>query len=162
MKRFLSAVVIVLLAVFIVGGVVVAQDDIPSPEPVPVTAVKLNVESMTLVAGGQNGILRATISPLNATDTTLTWTSSNTSVATVAASSDAIVTPVGPGTAIITVQTQDGNFTDSAEITVLASDDPALPALPSTGAGSSILLMTLFGTLALGAAVPLAVKSRIR
>jgi uncharacterized protein YjdB len=59
--------------------------------------------------------LTAMVAPSNASNKNVTWTSSNTSVATVV---DGVVTPVGNGAATITVQTADGNFTAACNVTV--------------------------------------------
>ena len=159
MKKICTTVAMILALVLLTGGFALANTDTPSPEPVEVTGVSLNVSSMTLVAGGQTGILRATITPVNATDQRLVWTSSDTSVATVASSSDAIVTPLAEGTSTITVRSMDGDFSDSCVVTVVAATAPALPA---TDGGAAVLAVGAFGLAALGAAVPLALKSSRR
>lgn len=82
---------------------------------VAVTGVSVSPTSTTLSASGTQQ-LTATISPSNATNQNKTWSSSNTSVATV--NSSGLVTAVAAGTATITVTTQDGNFTANATITV--------------------------------------------
>ena len=66
--------------------------------PVKVTNISLNYSSLSLVKNDTRQ-LRATVSPSNATDKTVTWTTSNSSVATV--SSDGLVTAVSGGTDII-------------------------------------------------------------
>lgn len=58
----------------------------------------------------------ATVSPSNATNKNVTWTSSNTSVATV--SSSGVVKAVGAGGAVITAKTASGGFTGMLEIVV--------------------------------------------
>lgn len=60
--------------------------------------------------------LTAVIAPSNATNKNLTWSSSNSSVATV--TSAGVVTAVAIGTATITVTTQDGSFTNTCSISV--------------------------------------------
>ncbi len=60
--------------------------------------------------------LTATVAPSNATYKNITWTSSNTAVATV--SSAGLVTGVSGGTATITAKTVDGNKTATCAITV--------------------------------------------
>ena len=82
--------------------------------PVEVTGVSLNKRTMYLYAG-ETERLNATLQPSNATDTTLSWTSSNTSVATV--SSSGTVTARKEGTATITVKTGNGK-TATCTVTV--------------------------------------------
>ena len=65
---------------------------------VAVTGVTLSQSSVTLDIGG-TVTLTATVAPSNATDNTVTWSSSNTSVATV---NGGKVTAVAEGSATIT------------------------------------------------------------
>ena len=67
-------------------------------KPVSVTAITLDKTTLALQQG-DSGKLTASVTPANATET-LTWSSSNTSVATVTA--DGTVTAGTPGTAVIT------------------------------------------------------------
>ena len=82
---------------------------------VPVTGVSLNKESLPLGIG-ESDTLIATINPKNATDKSVTWTSSDSSVASV--DNNGKVTAVGEGQAIITVKTNDGGFTATCQVTV--------------------------------------------
>ena len=63
-------------------------------------------------------MLTATVSPSDATNKNVIWSSEDESVATVDAYGN--VTAVGAGTAIITVTTEDGGFTASCDVTVTA------------------------------------------
>lgn len=81
---------------------------------VPVTGVTLNKTSTSLYVGNTE-TLTATVAPDNATDKTVTWTSSNPSVATV---ENGVVSAVAPGTAVITVTTADGTKTATCTVTV--------------------------------------------
>ena len=82
---------------------------------VHVTDVTLDKTSLSMYVGYPQ-TLTATVTPSNASDKSVTWSSSNTAVATV--SSDGVVTPVKPGTATITVTTVDGGKTATCDVTV--------------------------------------------
>jgi len=82
---------------------------------VSVTGVSLNKSSTGLIFGCTED-LTATITPHNATNQNITWSSNNTAVATVSAGGE--VTAKKVGSAIITVTTVDGNKTASCNITV--------------------------------------------
>ncbi|MCR4752928.1 MAG: Ig-like domain-containing protein [Candidatus Saccharibacteria bacterium] len=82
---------------------------------VPTTGIKLNHTSATIYTN-DTVTLTSTITPSNATNKNVTWTSSNTNVATV--SSAGVVKGVANGTAIITVKTKDTSKAATATITV--------------------------------------------
>lgn len=82
---------------------------------VPVTNVYLDNTSLVLVAG-ENAQLNATVFPNNATDKSVTWTSSNTAVASV--SSNGMVSAKKAGTTLITVKTTDGDKTATCTVYV--------------------------------------------
>lgn len=86
---------------------------------VPVTGATLNNTSLQLFSGGSTSQLIATVNPSNATNKNVTWSSSNTSVATV--NSNGVVTPIAAGSATITVTTQDGNKTANCAVSVTGS-----------------------------------------
>lgn len=84
--------------------------------PVAVTSVTLDSTSMTLVEG-ESQTLTATISPSNAENHMVLWSSSNSSIATVR---EGVVSAIKPGTAIITVKSDDGGKIATCEVTVIA------------------------------------------
>lgn len=80
-----------------------------------VKSVELNKSSATLYLG-KTLTLKATVTPSDATNSAVTFTSDNKNVLTV--SSKGVVTPVAPGTATVTVKTSDGGYKDTCKITV--------------------------------------------
>lgn len=91
---------------------------------VSVTGVSLSKNSTTIEEGSSEQ-LTATISPNNATNKGLIWSSSDDGVASVA---DGNVTANSVGNATITVTTSDGGFTATCLVTVTAA--------PTTSSGS--------------------------
>ena len=90
------------------------------PAPIAVASVTLDSSSMTLVEG-ESQKLTATVSPSNAENKEVIWTSSNSSVASV---KDGLVTAIKVGEATITVKTDDGGKTAACKITVKAKVYP--------------------------------------
>ena len=86
---------------------------------VAVAGITLDKSALSLTAGGETATLTATVLPEDATDKTVTWSSSNETVATV---SDGIVTPVSEGETDITVTTAEGGYTDTCKVTVSAQE----------------------------------------
>jgi poly(beta-D-mannuronate) lyase len=89
---------------------------------VSVTGVSLNQSNFELDED-ETQQLTATVNPSNATDTGVSYSSSNSSIFTV--DGDGLVTAVSEGMATVTVTTNDGSFTDSIGITVI-SPEPVL------------------------------------
>lgn len=87
---------------------------------VNVTGVTLDKATLELEEG-KTATLTATVAPADATDKTVTWTSSKENVATV---TDGVVTAVAEGTATITVTTTDGGFAATCEVSVKVKEDP--------------------------------------
>lgn len=81
---------------------------------VNVTGVYLDKTTLS-IENGSSYTLSATITPSDATDKTLKWSSDDESVATV---SDGKVTAKSVGTATITVTTNDGEYTATCKVTV--------------------------------------------
>ncbi|MGN1195430.1 MAG: Ig-like domain-containing protein, partial [Acutalibacteraceae bacterium] len=104
----------VIIAVTVDGGFI-AKCSITVVKKVDVTGVKLNKTSVSLNKGGQYQ-LDATVSPSNASEKSVTWSSNNTSIAKV--SSSGLVTAVANGSAVITAKTKDGSFTAKCTVNV--------------------------------------------
>ena len=84
------------------------------PEPIKVESVTLNAESLTLIEGETTQIL-ATVSPNNADNQKVIWTSSNVSVVSV---NGGVVTAIKEGSAIITATSDDGGKTATCQVEV--------------------------------------------
>lgn len=97
--------------------------------PCKASGVTLNKTSIQLEKGGTE-TLTATVNPSNASNKNVTWSSSDTSVATV--SSSGKITAKGKGSAVITVKTDDGGYTASCEVNV---KEPKLTVSASIGIG---------------------------
>ena len=80
-----------------------------------VTDVQLNKTVLTLYVGGAETLI-ATVLPKDADNKMVSWTSSNTDVATI--DHDGKITAIAEGTATITVTTEDGDKTASCTLTV--------------------------------------------
>lgn len=87
---------------------------------ISVTGITID-ETLTVYENG-TGIINATVTPSDATNKTIIWSSDNESVATV--DSTGVVTAVSIGTATITATTQDGNYTDTCVVTIQAETMP--------------------------------------
>jgi uncharacterized protein (TIGR02145 family) len=85
---------------------------------VDVSDISLDKTSLPLVVGADETLV-ATVLPANATDKTVTWTSSATGIATV---SNGAVTAVAEGTATITAKAGDKTATCTVTVTVAVSD----------------------------------------
>lgn len=84
-----------------------------SVNSIGVNGVTLSSNSMILKKG-DSATLTATVTPANASDKTVFWTTSDATVATV---ENGRVTATGIGTALITARTSDGNFTAVCAVT---------------------------------------------
>ncbi|MBO4547994.1 MAG: Ig domain-containing protein [Abditibacteriota bacterium] len=88
---------------------------------IAVTGVALNKTKATLYAGA-TVTLKATVTPSDATDKSVTWQSYDKTVATVDANGK--VTGIAPGATTIRVKTKDGGFTAKCKVTV---NEPLVP-----------------------------------
>ena len=166
MKIFHLTIALVLIIVLTLGGMVWADDEddstpdedrevyfvpvdgatMESDRPCPVDAANC---FPTLFVGGVPEILRLVVSPPDATNKNVEWSSSNTSVAIVepiatGGANICRVYPVGVGTATITATTEDGSFSQECNVTVLAEE-----ATPPTGFGPVSVIILVGGLLLL-------------
>jgi len=83
---------------------------------VPVTGISIDKEYLSLKPGATYSLV-ATIMPTNATNKGITWSSSDPNVATVDANGN--VTGKAIGSTIVTVSTNDGNYTTSVNVAIV-------------------------------------------
>ncbi|MBO4797200.1 MAG: Ig-like domain-containing protein, partial [Candidatus Methanomethylophilaceae archaeon] len=112
--KAVSAGTAVITVTTVDGGKAAVCEVTVKAKVIPVTGVTLDKSSLDLSVGSTY-TLKATVSPSDATNKGITWSTSNASVATVA---NGIVKGVSAGTATITVTTEDGNKTAACEVTV--------------------------------------------
>ncbi|MDO1511875.1 Ig-like domain-containing protein [Maribacter confluentis] len=104
------------------------------PDPIRVTAVELTPETLNLIEGTTQQ-LNALVSPADADDISVTWSSDNNDIATV--DSNGVVNAIQEGTATVTVTTNDGQFMDTTVISVERAQ------IPVTGISLSLETLTL-------------------
>ncbi len=88
-----------------------------SDSPVPITGIAQN-KQVTVIERGRSERLYTSITPLNATNQNIKWSSSNTGIATV--NVFGTVTGVSEGTARITAESIDGGFTAYCDCVIVA------------------------------------------
>ncbi len=115
------------------GGVQIKAVKVYYTTPkVDVTGISLSQTEVSMTVGGEAVTLTATVAPDNATDKTVTWASSDPTVATVA---NGVVTAVAAGTATITATATNGtddttdDKTATCTITVTDPDQAAADAV---------------------------------
>ena len=113
---------------------------------VAVNGVSLSATSMSLIEG-ESQTLVASVTPLNATDKSVSWYSSDYNIADV--SSSGIVKAKSAGTATITVETNDGAKTASCKVLV----NPAKVSVTGVSLDKTSLSMTEGETYTLTATV---------
>ena len=121
----------------------------PDPEVVPVAGITLD-KTTASVEEGKSLTLIATVTPDNATDKTVTWTTSDQSVATV--DSTGIVTGIKAGTATITAKA--GEKTATCTVTVTAvSTEPEVVSVTGVTLDKATATLDINQTLTLVATV---------
>lgn len=109
-----------LLAFSLLLSLIIVSSCTEEPAPIAVSAITLDTTSMTLVEGDSQ-TLTATLSPSNAENQKVLWSSSNSSVAIV---KEGVVTAIKSGNATITAKSDDGGKTATCEVTVNAKIYP--------------------------------------
>lgn len=102
------------LCVLLLAGTGCKKNVEPEPQKVAVTGVSLKPNTLSLKVG-EAETLSAVVIPANADNKTVSWSTSDPSVATVA---NGLVTAVKEGSATITVTTIDGGKTATCAVTV--------------------------------------------
>lgn len=97
-------------------------------KPIGVTGLTLSPTTLSLGVG-KTGEITATVVPSNAADPSVSWSSSNESVATV---SGGTVTAIKSGRAVITATTTDGGYTADCVVNVSNIEVTAVNVSPST------------------------------
>lgn len=91
-----------------------------NPIGIKVTAVSISPNTVTVATDKESSYITANLLPTNASNKKVTWTSSNSTIVTVTPSqigTSASIQGKEDGTAIITVTTDDGNFTATCTVT---------------------------------------------
>ena len=112
------------------NGIKANCDIVVKEKVTPVTSLTLDRTTLTMTEGDTQ-TLTATVKPDNATDKTVTWSSSNTAVATVDGGK---VTAVAPGTATITAKAGDKTATCAVTVNqkIVDTSGPAIVSFDFT------------------------------
>jgi len=86
-----------------------SKEDEKIPNVIAVTDISLDITSLVLMGIDNSYTLRATVTPNNATNKTITWTSSDKTIVTV--NSNGTITAIAKGTATITAEAEDKTAT---------------------------------------------------
>ena len=104
-----------------------------------VGGLTVSPKEVTMEVGGKSQ-LTATVTPEDASNKTVRWTSSDETIATVDA--NGVVTAKAVGTVTITATTVDGQYTASCQVTVKERSGGKQPTTPRDTTGVSSLLIT--------------------
>lgn len=117
--------------------VLMTEQEYQNASNTPVSAITLNATTTTLTVG-ETFQLTATVAPADASDPSLTWTSSNVAVATVSATG--LVTAVSAGSATITAKANDGSGV-SASCTITVQEPVVLVTSVTLSETSATLIV---------------------
>ena len=115
----------------------------PPPPTIPVTGLSIIPPTLPLAVGGGTGTVSVSVTPPNATNKNVTWSSNNEFVAFI--SSTGVVTPISAGTVIITATSVDNNtITDTYTLTIAAAS-PSTIAVTGVAIVPQTLSLTVGG-----------------
>ena len=97
----------------------------PTPAPVHVTGLRLSKENLSILEGETEG-LTVSVTPSNAVDKSVIWSSDNIRIAIVGP--NGVVKAVAPGSAVITAMAADGKITARCQVTVEPKERPVQPS----------------------------------
>ncbi len=96
-------------------------DSTVNPDIIRVTGVELNKTELNIKKGETEKLI-ATVSPSDATNKYVSWSSSDSSIVSVDGNGN--IKGENEGTAVITVTTEDGNYTATCQVTVTDEEVP--------------------------------------
>ncbi len=105
------------------------DDDTSDSDDIAVTGVSVDHSSISLTTGSTDTLI-VSIVPSDATNTSVSWSSGDESIATV---SDGAVTAVAVGSTTITVATDEGDYTATCSVTVTDSSGSSGSYLQTSG-----------------------------
>ena len=114
--------------------------DSNTTKPNPVTGISLNQTILDMPIGTIR-ILRANITPENATNKDIIWTSTNNSIVTV--TNTGVISSLSLGSATIIATTQDGGFTAMCNVSVYQEPTATVIINLSTSDGGSVIGATV-------------------
>ncbi len=144
MKKIMKFIVFIGFAFLMIA----CSDDnsTTTPTVVSVTGVSLNKKTLSMTVGGTE-TLSVVVSPTDATNKRVAWSSSKAEVASV--DNQGVVTAHKAGDAVVTVKSEDGGKTDACNVTVTAQT----VAVTSVKLDKSEATLTVGGTVTLVATV---------
>ena len=134
MKTMMKKLALVLSAAVLLAGFTACSSDSDEDNTIAVTSVTLSKESTDITVGSSE-TLTAIVSPENATNKTVTWSSSNTDVATV---NNGLVSALTAGKTVITAKA--GGKTATCTVTV--KNQVATPTFSLSGTSLTISCAT--------------------
>lgn len=126
---------LIIMLSLILSGVICSCSGKEDPSSTSVKAITLNPTSLSLKVG-KTATITATVSPSNATNKTIIWSSSNASVVTV---DEGVVAAIDVGTADVIALSDDGGISATCHITVTdgtginpdpGKEDPSIHGTP--------------------------------